>query len=52
MTPGVSVTGFEASAEFDRRDFGITFGGSLENGALVVGNKIVIELAVEAHQAI
>ena len=52
MTPGVSVTGFEASAEFDRRDFGINFGGSLENGALVVGNKIVIELAVEAHQAI
>jgi polyisoprenoid-binding protein YceI len=52
MTPGVSVTGFEASAEFDRRDFGITFGSALENGVLVVGNKIVIELAVEAHQAI
>jgi polyisoprenoid-binding protein YceI len=52
MTPGVSVTGFEASAEFDRRDFGITFGSSLENGSMVVGNKIVIELAVEAHQAI
>jgi len=52
MTPGVSVTGFEASAEFDRRDFGITFGSSLENGAMVVGNKIVIELAVEAHQAV
>ena len=52
MTPGVSVAGFEASAEFDRRDFGITFGSSLENGAMVVGNKIVIELAVEAHQAV
>jgi polyisoprenoid-binding protein YceI len=51
MTPGVSVTGFEATAEFDRRDFGITFGSSLENGSLVVGNKIEIELAVEAHQA-
>ncbi|MGD0853899.1 MAG: YceI family protein [Acidimicrobiales bacterium] len=52
MTPGVSVTGFEARAEFDRRDFGITFGSALENGSLVVGNTIVIELAVEAHQAI
>jgi len=52
MTPGVSVTGFEARAEFDRRDFGITFGSTLENGSLVVGNKIAIELAVEAHQAI
>jgi polyisoprenoid-binding protein YceI len=51
MTPGVSVTGFEARTEFDRRDFGITFGSSLENGSLVVGNKIEIELAVEAHQA-
>ena len=51
MTPGVSVTGFEATAEFDRRDFGITFGSSLENGSLVVGNKIEIELAIEAHQA-
>ena len=52
MTPGVSVTGFEATAEFDRRDFGITFGSTLENGSLVVGNKIAIELAIEAHQAI
>ncbi|MGB8196072.1 MAG: YceI family protein [Acidimicrobiales bacterium] len=51
MTPGVSVTGFEATAEFDRRDFGITFGSALENGSLVVGNKIEIELAIEAHQA-
>jgi polyisoprenoid-binding protein YceI len=52
MTPGVSVTGFEARTEFDRRDFGITFGSTLENGSLVVGNKIAIELAIEAHQAI
>jgi len=52
MTPGVSVTGFEATAEFDRRDFGISFEGKLENGVIVVGNKIGIELAVEAHQAI
>ena len=52
MTPGASVTGFEARTEFDRRDFGITFSGALENGSLVVGNKIAIEIAVEAHQAI
>ena len=52
MTPGVSVTGFEARTEFDRRDLGINFGGTLENGSLVVGNRIAIELAIEAHQAI
>jgi polyisoprenoid-binding protein YceI len=50
MAPGVDVTGFEASAEIDRRDFGVNFEGSLENGSLVVGNKIVLEIALEAHQ--
>jgi polyisoprenoid-binding protein YceI len=48
MAPGVTVAGFEATAEIDRRDFGINFEGSLENGSLVVGHKITIELAVEA----
>jgi polyisoprenoid-binding protein YceI len=50
MAPGVDVTGCEASAEIDRRDFGVNFEGSLENGSLVVGNKIVLEIALEAHQ--
>ena len=48
MAPGVSVAGFEARGEIDRRDFGVSFEGSLENGSLVVGNKIVLEFAVEA----
>ena len=46
-----TVAGFEAKAEIDRRDFGVNFEGTLENGSLVVGNKVVIELAVEAHKA-
>ena len=50
MAPGVTVLGFEARAEIDRRDFGVNFEGSLENGSLVVSNKIVLELAVEAAQ--
>jgi len=50
MAPGVSVVGFEASGEIDRRDFGVNFEGTLENGSLVVSNKIVLELAIEAHQ--
>jgi len=49
MTPGVVAAGFEARGEIDRRDFGVNFEGSLENGSLVVGNKIVLEFAVEAH---
>lgn len=47
FAPGVTVAGFEARAEIDRRDFGVNFEGSLENGSLVVGHKIVLELAVE-----
>jgi len=47
MTPGVSVVGFEAKSEFDRKDFNINFDGSLENGSLIVGNKIGIQLTVE-----
>jgi polyisoprenoid-binding protein YceI len=50
MTPGASVAGFEARAEIDRRDFGVNFEGTLENGSLVVGNKIVLELSIEALQ--
>ncbi len=52
MTPGASVVGFEATAEIDRRDFNVNFDGALENGSLVVGNKIVLELGVEAHQQV
>ena len=52
MAPGVTVAGFEARAEVDRREFGINFEGSLENGSLIVGNKIVIEIAVEASKRV
>ena len=52
MTPGASIVGFEATAEIDRREFNVNFEGALENGSLVVGNKIVLELAVEAHQQV
>jgi polyisoprenoid-binding protein YceI len=42
------LAGFEARTEIDRRDFNVNFNGTLENGSLVVSNKIVIELNVEA----
>jgi polyisoprenoid-binding protein YceI len=48
MAPGVNVVGFEAKSEFDRKDFNINFEGSLENGSLIVGNKVGIQLTVEA----
>ena len=48
MAEGVTVAGFEAKGEIDRRDFGVTFQGTLENGSLVVSNKIVLEFNIEA----
>ncbi len=50
MTPGGVVAGFEARTEIDRRDFNVNFEGALENGTIVVGNKVVLELTVEAHK--
>jgi polyisoprenoid-binding protein YceI len=48
MQPGVTAASFEAKAEIDRRDFNVSFNATLDNGGLVVSNKIVIEFAIEA----
>ncbi|HEY5265606.1 MAG TPA: YceI family protein [Acidimicrobiales bacterium] len=50
MGEGVTVAGFEAHGEIDRRDFGINFEGALENGSLIVSNKIVLEITAEASK--
>lgn len=49
MTGGTMV-GFEARAEIDRRDFNVSFEGTLENGSVVVGHKVTIELTIEGHK--
>ncbi len=51
MQEGKTVVAFSASGEIDRRDFGVSFNHSLLDGSVVVGNKVVIELEVEASQA-
>jgi len=48
MAPDTVVAGFEATATIDRRDFGVNFEGSLENGSLVVGHRVTLELVIEA----
>ena len=48
MQPGVTAAAFEAKTEIDRRDFNVNFNAALENGGLVVSNKIVIEFTIEA----
>jgi polyisoprenoid-binding protein YceI len=48
MAPNSTAAGFEATGSFDRRDFGVNFNGAIENGSFVLGNKIELEIAVEA----
>ncbi|WP_432572246.1 YceI family protein [Kineococcus sp. SYSU DK005] len=40
--------GFSAKGRIDRRDFGISFDARLDNGGLVVADKVDLELDVEA----
>jgi polyisoprenoid-binding protein YceI len=51
MQEGKTVVAFSATAEIDRRDFGVSFNHSLLDGSVVVGNKVVLEIEVEATQA-
>ena len=40
--------GFEASTEFSRKDFGLEWNVALEGGGVLVGDKVKVELEVEA----
>ena len=51
MQEGKTVVAFEATAKIDRRDFGVNFNHSLLDGSVVVGNKVEIEIEVEASLA-
>ncbi len=48
MAPDSVVLGLSASATVDRRDWNVSFNGVLDTGALVVSNKVKIEIDVEA----
>lgn len=45
------TAGFEASTEILRSDFGVKFQIPMEDGGVVVGDKVTITLNVEAHPA-
>ncbi len=44
---GNTRVGWEAEGEIDRKDFGMKFSSAMDNGGLVVGNTIKIELEIE-----
>jgi len=48
---GAEVAGFEASTEISRKDFGLEWNVALETGGVLVGDKITINLDIEATKA-
>lgn len=44
---GNERAGFNATTEINRKDFGITWNKTLDNGGLVVGENIQVELEIE-----
>lgn len=45
---GQEVIGFNATAEIDREEFGITWNQALETGGVLIGKKVKIEIEAEA----
>jgi polyisoprenoid-binding protein YceI len=45
---GGTRAGFSATAEINRRDFGVNWNAAIEGGGVVVGDKITIQLEIEA----
>lgn len=45
---GKTRLGFEARLELNRQDYGISYSRLMDNGGLVVGNEVIIELQGEA----
>lgn len=48
---GGTRAGFSASGEINRRDFGVEFNATLETGGVVVGDRVRLELEIEAIKA-
>ena len=48
---GKEVVGFSATTEINRRDYGLTWNVALEAGGILVGDRIKIQLEVQATRA-
>ena len=48
---GNERVGFAAKTTIDRRDFGLQWNAALETGGVVVGEKVTIEIEIEAVKA-
>jgi polyisoprenoid-binding protein YceI len=48
---GNTKAGFTATTELSRKDFGIEFNVALETGGVLVGDKVKVEIEIEAAKA-
>ena len=49
---GGTRVGFEANTEFSRKEFGLEWNATLESGGVLVGDKVKVELEIEAVQQV
>ena len=49
---GGTRTGFTVTGSLNRKDFGLSWNAALETGGVLVGDKIKLELEVEAVQQV
>ncbi|GGB48791.1 hypothetical protein F3157_18980 [Virgibacillus dakarensis] len=47
---GNIVAGFSGTAEINRKDFGLTWNAALETGGVVVGEKVKLNVEIEAQK--
>jgi polyisoprenoid-binding protein YceI len=45
---GNTKTGFTASTTINRKDFGLTYNAALETGGVMIGDKVTIDIDIEA----
>jgi polyisoprenoid-binding protein YceI len=48
---GNEKLGFDVSGALDRKDFGISWNKALDNGGVLVGDEVKVQIAVEANKA-
>jgi len=48
---GAPVAGFKAHAVINRQDFGVSWSKALDNGGLVAGDDVDLNLDIELHQS-
>jgi polyisoprenoid-binding protein YceI len=46
---GVQVIGLSGQVMIDRQDFGVSFNKQMDQGGLMVGNDVLIDVQAEAH---